>query len=340
MECGKVVRWAVLLGFLGAAVLEYSFALSPRASEIVVAQVSGANATHTILDTSSSFLASPSFLETSPSIPQTPPSVGEAAPSFLEWSEQKRQPPQLLQAGLNLPSKVSQECLKFIHIPKNAGSTVYEEAEKYKYGWSVDDHTLKCLRGEKCTNYGFTRPCCRPKQSKDRCSIWHFPPAEDSVLAERYARCKTFCIIRNPLGRFISEYKWHILRWSKGSKNKRHKNLICSPAALENYFEEVKRGGRLNFADDCHLLPQVKYVFSNDLQRLHCNHVLRFENLTSEFNAIMKAYRLAIRLEDGNEGLHKHYYAIPCKITLTEEMKSWIYETYRQDFELFGYSMA
>ena len=214
------------------------------------------------------------------------------------------------------------------------------KAEKYKYGWSVDDHTLKCLRGEKCTNYGFTRPCCRPKQSKDRCSIWHFPPAEDSVLAERYARCKTFCIIRNPLGRFISEYKWHILRWSKGSKNKRHKNLICSPAALENYFEEVKRGGRLNFADDCHLLPQVKYVFSNDLQRLHCNHVLRFENLTSEFNAIMKAYRLAIRLEDGNEGLHKHYYAIPCKITLTEEMKSWIYETYRQDFELFGYSMA
>ena len=292
MECGKVVRWAVLLGFLGAAVLEYSFALSPRASEIVVAQVSGANATHTILDTSSSFLASPSFLETSPSIPQTPPSVGEAAPSFLEWSEQKRQPPQLLQAGLNLPSKVSQECLKFIHIPKNAGSTVYEEAEKYKYGWSVDDHTLKCLRGEKCTNYGFTRPCCRPKQSKDRCSIWHFPPAEDSVLAERYARCKTFCIIRNPLGRFISEYKWHILRWSKGSKNKRHKNLICSPAALENYFEEVKRGGRLNFADDCHLLPQVKYVFSNDLQRLHCNHVLRYENLTSEFNAIMKAYGL------------------------------------------------
>lgn len=84
----------------------------------------------------------------------------------------------------------------------------------------------------------------------------------------------------------------------------------------------------------------MKYVFSNDLQRLHCNHVLRFENLTSEFNAIMKAYRLAIRLEDGNEGLHKHYYAIPCKITLTEEMKSWIYETYRQDFELFGYSMA
>ena len=334
------MRWAVLLGLLGAAVLEYSFALSPRASEIVVAQVSGANATQTILDTSPSFLASPSFLETSPSIPQTPPSVWEATPSFLE-SEQKRQPPQLLQAGLNLPSKVSQECLKFIHIPKNAGSTVYEEAEKYKYGWSVDDHTLKCLRGEKCTNYGFTRPCCRPKQSKDRCSIWHFPPAEDSVLAERYARCKTFCIVRNPLGRFISEYKWHILRWSKGSK-KSHKRqeLICSPAALENYFEEVKRGGRLNFAADCHLLPQVKYVFSNDLQRLHCNHVLRFENLTSEFNAIMKAYRLAIRLEDGNEDLHKHYYAIPCKITLTEEMKSWIYETYRQDFELFGYSMA
>jgi len=229
MEYGKVVRWAVLLGFLGAAVpvLEYSFAPSPRASEVVVAQVSGANATHTILETSPSFL---------------PPSVGEAAPSFLE-SEQKR----LLQGGLNLPSKVSQECLKFIHIPKNAGGTVYEEAEKYKYGWSVDDHTLACIRGEKCTNYGFTRPCCRPKQSKDRCSIWHMPPAEDSVLAERYARCKTFCIIRNPLERFISEYKWHILMSTplshKTYAEEYLKELICSPATLANYFEEVKRGG-------------------------------------------------------------------------------------------------
>lgn len=198
MECGKVVRWAVLLGFLGAAVLEYSFALSPRASEIVVAQVSGANAT-TILDTSPSFLA-PSFLETSPSIPQTPPSVGEAAPSFLEWSEQKRQPPQLLQAGLNLPSKVSQECLKFIHIPKNAGGTVYKESTKYGYGWSVDDHTLACLRGRSVRTMDSPGPAAGQSSRKIDAAFGTSPLQKIRCLQSAMPVAKRFASFEIPWG--------------------------------------------------------------------------------------------------------------------------------------------
>ena len=182
MEYGKVVRWAVLLGFLGAAVpvLEYSFAPSPRASEVVVAQVSGANATHTILETSPSFL---------------PPSVGEAAPSFLE-SEQKR----LLQGGLNLPSKVSQECLKFIHIPKNAGGTVYKESTKYGYGWSVDDRTLACLRGRSVRTMDSPGPAAGQSSRKIDAAFGTCPLLKIRCLQSAMPVAKRFASFEIPWG--------------------------------------------------------------------------------------------------------------------------------------------
>ena len=120
--------------------------------------------------------------------------------------------------GLNLPStplKFGSRCLKFIHIPKTAGSAVEIVGKRFKRAkitWGyLDRHSLRC------TNQTITdrdipfyfRTCCLPDNSKKlACSIWHYPPSADPLLAATYAKCATFCVVRDPIRRFLSEYFW------------------------------------------------------------------------------------------------------------------------------------
>ena len=247
-----------------------------------------------------------------------------------------------LTAGLNLPSFEPGEtlpCLKFIHLPKNAGSKIALAARRHTIPWSEFDTNLTCHKKKRCLDHGVIRWCCHPQRNPElHCSLWHMPPSEDSLIAESYSRCKTFCVVRHPFSRFISEFKWHMQYWSPGKNNQRpggrpDSKTICSHEVFANYTEEVMKQDVMNFTDDCHRIPQSKYVISDDQQRFYCNHVLHFENLTSEFNALMKVYQLPLRLDENR------YNAVNagCQIELSEELKSWIYEHYRLDFELFGY---
>eukprot|EP00438_Fugacium_kawagutii_P004960 Skav222391 [mRNA] locus=scaffold4422:47956:48567:+ [translate_table: standard] len=200
--------------------------------------------------------------------------------------------------------------------------------------WGRQDRNLTCLGKKTCRDFA-VRDCCYPLTNpRDaHCSVWHTPPADDPVLAQSYSRCKTFCVVRHPLDRWISEYQWHLLHWTT-----RRGRDPCSLQVLNEYSESLMNYSfppALDYRADCHRVPQSKYVISNDGQRLHCNHVIRFENITAEFNALMKAYKHPQRMDNKKS----NSVGIKCKMNISDTLKKWIYTNYQSDFQLFGYSL-
>eukprot|EP00442_Polarella_glacialis_P055527 CAMPEP_0115134100 /NCGR_PEP_ID=MMETSP0227-20121206/54876_1 /TAXON_ID=89957 /ORGANISM="Polarella glacialis, Strain CCMP 1383" /LENGTH=314 /DNA_ID=CAMNT_0002540477 /DNA_START=48 /DNA_END=988 /DNA_ORIENTATION=- len=125
------------------------------------------------------------------------------------------------------------KCLSFIHIPKNGGSTIeylYAQAlrneslkltQPLEWGdcgaaqrngkryWGMCDKGLTCETKKKCEMS--VADCCWVNKSFsplqvppwDSCSFWHLPPAWDSQLAESYRQCDTFCVVRDPIAKFV-----------------------------------------------------------------------------------------------------------------------------------------
>ena len=253
--------------------------------------------------------------------------------------------PSLLETkvGLNLPSFDGEvPCLKFIHIPKTGGTKISMQALDHKIRWGQYETSLKCSDKRNCTDFAAKRECCysqqEASQAQHRCSIWHMPPAEDSLIAESYAGCQTFCVVRNPFSRFISEFRWHMIYWTPREPGQGFNlTTLCSHDVFMKYSKERMQqdaAAVLDFTDDCHRMPQSKYVISDDKKHSYCNHVIRFENLTEEFNTLIKAYNLSVRLDTRKINSFEQL----CQIELSQELKIWIYNRYQLDFKRFGYT--
>lgn len=70
--------------------------------------------------------------------------------------------------------------LIFIHIPKNAGTTLTKIGMDNKFNWTYSD-------GYRCN-----------------CSSWHTPP----LMNIRNYKIPTFCVVRQPYSRILSEYTY------------------------------------------------------------------------------------------------------------------------------------
>ena len=72
------------------------------------------------------------------------------------------------------------------------------------------------------------------------------------------------------------------------------------------------------------------------------DHILRFERLSADFNALMKKYGLAARL-DGNHRVnvarHENGRQTFQPANLTAETNSLIRRHYQKDFEYFDYDL-
>ena len=191
--------------------------------------------------------------------------------------------------------------LFFIHIPKNAGTSIEDVAKKHNINWG--------------RFYSFN---INDKYKK--CSKWHIPP---KYYENDYKNKKLFCIVRNPYTRIVSEFKYS----HQGEQNKENLNKWIK--SLPHEFNNNK------FLNDCHLLPQTEFIKNKDDSINKEIEILRFENLNIDFKNLLNKYNYKdMKLPMNNKSkvnlTHRD---------LNNESKNIIKKIYKTDFETFDYPM-
>ena len=193
--------------------------------------------------------------------------------------------------------------LEFIHIPKNAGTTIENVANDKNIKW------------------GRFKPEHRNKVGSKKCTYWHVPP-KHFYLNNYYDSDDTFCVIRDPRDRMVSEYSYR----HKGQTDKNNKEDM-NKWLRENMNDENVYNGGLN----CHFVPQHEYIYNDNNERT-CNHILKFDNLTSEFNDLMEKKNVDVRLSDKKKDNQSNF-----KLTIDDiddENMQKIFKLYKKDFEI------
>ena len=131
-----------------------------------------------------------------------------------------------------------------------------------------------------------------------------------------------FTVVRNPYDRIISEF------YCRYAGSKISNKFTCS----KEEFNEILKAKIRKFANQNkggHYTPQHFYIDPNIKI-----HIIKFENLQKEFNALMKKYNYNIKLNEHSNKRNKTIYTVD---DLSDELISLINDIYHKDFEMFGY---
>ncbi len=256
----------------------------------------------------------------------------------------------------------------FTHIPKTAGTTIEEisyqaylktnkKNDNYLLGYS---HYGKYISKEDNYHKKFLK-----KKYYDILfnisnkinwlpAFWHIPLSfwKNNVIDQYKKKFIIFTIIRNPYDRFISDFKYWIKFYNSKNNDPKVYGLINQIKKLyNNDFSLTKKN--LNTVSkklfnsyeyfyylDCHLIPQYKYVYTVQNKKLIkiVDHILRFENLSSDFIQFKKEYLNLIPNNDINKkyGIMTSNSSLD-KNSLNEHSRNLIYKYYEKDFLIFNY---
>lgn len=193
--------------------------------------------------------------------------------------------------------------LEFIHIPKNAGTTIEN------------------IANEKNIKWGRFKPSHKNSVLNNNCNYWHTPPKYFNNKS-LYKKDKTFCVIRNPYDRMVSEYKYR-------NKKKKH-----TPEDLNKWLHEKLIP--LNYMDggmNCHFIPQYEYIYDDNDKQV-CDHILDFNNLSADFNNMTKKHSINLQLSKSRKD-NKTANSVSVK-DLTNDTKELIKSVYYKDFDILS----
>jgi hypothetical protein len=222
------------------------------------------------------------------------------------------------------------ESLEFVHIPRTGGTAIEVAA------WSAK----QILWGACHTSEGAHIGCGKPDwprafdwmgpSKRDRKYVgepWLAPPTW--LNPSPYANKDTFCVIRDPYDRMVSEYHANSYSTFHSSKDPRELN-----SWIQMKLREVMKIS--NYPG--HFLPQHFYVYDHHRRQV-VTHVLRYENLHMDFDNLMKRYNLdEIKLPP--KPAHATDGAFFTKESLSPDTIAMINDIYRADFRIFGYPMV
>ena len=197
-----------------------------------------------------------------------------------------------------------EQFIEFIHIPKNAGTTIENIGNDVNIKW------------------GRFKPKHREytsmKNVRQKCSYWHIPPKDfDNNLI--YNENETFCVLRNPYDRIVSEYKYR-------NKDEKHTPEKMNSWIKKHLIPKNYEKGGLN----CHFIPQSDFI--HDAQNnVTCDNILDFDNLTSEFNQLTELRDIDLKLDD--EIKHNRTIQSVTISDLDHDVQDLIYNVYKRDFD-------
>jgi len=243
--------------------------------------------------------------------------------------------------------------LRFIHITKNAGTTIEEVSKdkscKYKSceGWGRHDEQLRELScGVPTRPIGYCR-------SNFNC-FWHTPPRYFSKadLRSWLKKVDLFVVVRNPFTRVLSEFYCEY-----GGPRPECINECSTVSGLNSWICRQLRSVQMAVREGAilhgHWCPQHLYIFDKDGNRIVSeSNVIRFEALSDDFEALMRQYDCPFSLVDAKRMLSSINTAsniseatsggtVKRKFDfrdLSAETQDLIREVYKEDFTLFRYS--
>ncbi|KAL7437719.1 hypothetical protein ACHAXM_005805 [Skeletonema potamos] len=261
--------------------------------------------------------------------------------------------------------------LEFVHITKTGGSAIEHAGAKEGINWGACHYMVLPEVGCSSPDLPYEAPDYR---SYALTSPWHTPPKHFKTYVEDalspYNDADLFAVVRNPYSRVLSEYycPWNGFqaKYRPATQyedeedpndpkvmNKWVKSMVKRLASAIDEFNETKEYDKhkvkkqakgLNEDEQIlapkHYINQAEYVFDGD--EIIVKNVVHYENLSTEFDALMKKYGIDVNLpskqdggvySDENKGRLSHLHLDPEAIALVNEFA-------KPDFEKFGYQMV
>lgn len=186
----------------------------------------------------------------------------------------------------------------FIHIPKAAGSSIERHFEQS--GWQME----------------YYQPCKTPWEP----ALHHLTYVELRELVEDLDEIPSFCIVRNPFKRMVSEWRWQ--------RTAMRSTLLNFPDFVHRVDVSLKS---CKTYWDNHWRPQSDFFDEN------IDNVMHLESLDKDFSAFLDQNGLEAMDQIPRIGRSKLGGRFP-RLTVNDEALGRVRKIYRDDFELFGYS--
>jgi len=138
----------------------------------------------------------------------------------------------------------------------------------------------------------------------------------------------TFAVVRNPFARAVSTYHYQVRK----VEERQVKVDKGATRYTQQDLDETRQLVGVGFSQWLLNLPQ-HYLFRSQLDLTDgVDYVMKMENLLEEFEVIQKRFNCYVPLDHRNKSNHKHY-----REYYNEKAKKRILDSCSKDLETFGY---
>ena len=188
--------------------------------------------------------------------------------------------------------------LHFVHIPKTGGTSI-EEAYR-----GVQPFGRYALFPELAT-----------ARERARCAFWH----EHAPVLTVRPGAASFCVVRDPVARLLSEYRYRALPDDVAVFNATLREWRARIAENPYYMQN-------------HFCPQALFA-------RQCTHCLLVDHLDATLPALLRRYHITPRpMRRANRS--KVYTCVTGAACFTADNYAWIRQFYRDDFALVAHARA